>query len=130
MADELKPRKSDFTFKEAISPRRQFKRIEGAADAAFPGAPEPPEESEAEKQMRSRQLETLAQLDEDENRRVKGLSRMRLGGRGLLGGSMRKRASTGSGSGAAAPSSPAGGSTGGPRSGGGGGGRRRGGYTP
>lgn len=49
--------------------------------------------------LRQRQTEDLAKLDEEENRRLKGLTRMRLGGRSLLGGAAR---STSRGSGGSA----------------------------
>lgn len=58
-----------------------------------PKAPAPTTEELA---MRRRQTEELARLDEEENRRVKGLSRMRLGSRSLLGGAVRQATPTAS----------------------------------
>lgn len=91
-----------------------------------------PDASAAEKQLRDRQAEALAQLDDEENRRIKGLARIRLAGRGLLGGSLRRIASTGSGSGASASSAggASSGSLGGGGSGSGGGSVPRRGYLP
>ena len=68
--------------------------------ASKPKAPKPTAE---ETLMRQRQVEQLAKLDEEENRRLKGLLRMRLGGRGLLGGAARRRGGGAHGS-AAQPS--------------------------
>jgi hypothetical protein len=42
-------------------------------------------QSEPEIRMRHRQAEEMARLDEEENRRIKGLARSRLGSRSLLG---------------------------------------------
>lgn len=48
--------------------------------------PKAPQATTEEKLLRSRQVEELARLDEEENRRVKGLVRGRMGAGSLLSG--------------------------------------------
>lgn len=67
-------------------------------------SPKAPKPTAEEKLMRRRQAEELTRLDEEENRRVKSMTRMRLGARSLLGSKPAETAtpSGGAGSGVAA----------------------------
>lgn len=48
-------------------------------------SPKAPQPTQSEIQLEKRQTEEMARLDEEENRRVKGLVRRRLGGKSLIG---------------------------------------------
>lgn len=65
-------------------------------------SPKQPAPTSEEIALRKRQTEDLARLDDEENRRIKGLVRGRLGAGSLLSG-RRSGGSGGSGGGAAAP---------------------------
>ena len=68
--------------------------------------PKRPKPTSEELVMRQRQTEQLARLDEEENRRLKSMTRMRLGGRSLLGSKGPNAAAAPSPSAGASPASP------------------------
>lgn len=72
-------------------------------------SPKAPAPTRDEQLMRTRQVEELTRLDEEENRRLKGLTRSRLGGRSLLSG----RGSSSGGSKASGKTATAAGASGG-----------------
>lgn len=72
-------------------------------------SPEMPGETPEERSMRNRQAETLAKLDEDENRRIKGIMQGTLGTRLLRNARSTAKSSGVSGAAASASSGSSGG---------------------
>ena len=79
-------------------------------------------EPRSAKELRKRQLMDLADLDEDENRKIKALFRARMGGRAFRSPTSARTSGNSAGGGSLIPASGFGGT---PRSGGGGGGGTR-----